>query len=190
MEEVFTKLSFANQRLEVAVRGRDYAHIHGNGFRSTDALEGLLLEHPQKLYLGVGRKVADFVEKQRAFVRLFESTDPPLLGTGEGPALVAEQFAFQEVFRDGGTVDRDKWSIGPRAVLIDGTGDEFLARSSFAPDEDRDGLGGDATDFLADLLHGAARADKGRAALDRRVGEGHRFTHEATRVDSAVQYGD
>ena len=99
---------------------------------------------------------------------------------------MAEQFTFEQVLRDGGAIDCDKRRFGARAVLVDGAGDKLLARSCFAPDEHGDGLGGDAADFLAHVLHRAARADEGCAALDRSVGQGHGFTHEAARFHGAV----
>ena len=80
--------------------GGDDAHIHGNRFRPADALKGLLLEHAQELHLRVGRQVADFVEKKRAVVRLLEAADAPLVSARERAAFVAEQFAFQQVFRE------------------------------------------------------------------------------------------
>ena len=100
-------------------------------------------------------------------VRLLEAADAPLVSARERAAFVAEQFAFQQVLRDGGAVDRDKRRLGAGAVLVDGAGDQFLARPGFAPDEHGDGLGGDAADFLADVLHRAAGADERGSARDR-----------------------
>ena len=190
MEEVFAELALTNHRFQIAVGGGDDAHIHGNHLRPADPLEGLLLEHAQEFHLRVGRQVADFVEEERALVRLLEAADAPLVSAGERAAFVAEQFAFQQVFRDGGAIDRDKRGFGARAVLVDGAGDQFLARAGFAPDEHGDGLGGDAADFLAHVLHRAAGADEGRSALGWGVGQGHGFTHEAAGIHGAMQHAD
>ena len=46
--------------------------------------------------------------------------------------------------------------LGPRAVLVDGAGDEFLAGAALAGDQDRHVLGGDAADRLVHLAHGRA----------------------------------
>ena len=75
-------------------------------------------------------------------------------------------------------------------MLIDGASNQFLARPRLAPDKHRDGLGGDASDFLAHVLHRAARADEGRAALDRGVGQSHWFTHEAAGFHGAMENAD
>ncbi len=146
-----------------------------------------MLEHAQEFHLRVGRQVANFVEKERALVRLLKAADAALVGASERAAFVAEQFTLQQVLRDGGTVDRDEGRLCARAVLINGAGDQFLARARFAPNEDRDGPGGHAADFLAHVLHRAARANQGGAALDWRVRQSHRFTHQAARIHGALQ---
>ena len=104
-------------------------------------------------------------------VGLLEAADAAGLGAGEGAAFVAEQFAFQQGFGDGGAVDGDEGRFGAVAVLVDGAGDEFLAGAGLAADEHVDGLGGDAANFLVDGLHGAAVADEGvaRGPAARRV---------------------
>ena len=146
-----------------------------------------MLEHAQEFDLRVGRQVADLVEEERALVRLLEAADAPLVGARERAAFVAEQFTLQEVFRNGGAIDRDERRFGARAVLIDGAGDQLLARARFAPDEHGDRLGGDAANFLAHVVHRLADADEGCSALDRGVGQGHGFAHEAAGIHGAMQ---
>ena len=46
------------------------------------------------------RQVADLVEKDRAAVGLLEAADAPGVGAGERAAFVAEQFAFEQGFRE------------------------------------------------------------------------------------------
>jgi hypothetical protein len=75
-------------------------------------------------------------------------------------------------------------------MLVDGAGDQLLARPRFAPDEHGDGLGGNAADALVHVLHRAAVADEGRAALNRRVGQAYGFTHQATSLHGAMQHAD
>ena len=59
-----------------------------------------------------------------------------LAGTGEGPALIAEQLAFHQVFRDGGAVDRHEGAVGPLALVVNGLSEELLARTGFPVQED------------------------------------------------------
>jgi len=78
---------------------------------------------------------------------------------GESPLFIAEQLAFHEVFRNGRTVDLDEGVAFPRAVDVDGVGDEFLARSRLTGDENGGRRRGHPFDGLEDLLHRLAGAD-------------------------------
>ena len=172
------------------MRGGDDAHVHGKRLGAADALEGLLLEDAQELHLRAGREVADLVEEERAFVRLLEAADAPLLRAGERTAFVAEEFALQKIFRDGGAIDGDERCLRPVAVLVEGAGDEFLAGAGLAANEHGDGLGGDAADFLAHILHGSAGADE-RGAGGRCVGRQRDWlAHEAAGIGGAVEQAD
>jgi len=90
MKEIFAETSFTNHRFQIAVRGSDDAHIHGNRLRPPDPLESLLLKHAQEFDLSVGRQVADFIEEERAFVRLLEAANAPLVSACECAAFVAK----------------------------------------------------------------------------------------------------
>ena len=104
---------------------------------AAEALEVLLLQHAQHLALCQRRHVADFVEEQRAAVALLELADAAAVGPGEGALLVAEQLALQQGLRDGGAVDGQERPGGAAAVLVEGAGDQFLARAALAGDAAR-----------------------------------------------------
>ena len=79
---------------------------------------------------------------------------------GEGALLVAEQFAFQQSGRQGGAMHCHHRLPGPRTELMNGFGDEFLARAAFAQDQHRGGPGlGHLPHFFQDLLHRGRFAD-------------------------------
>ena len=86
------------------------------------------------------------------------------LAPREGAAFVAEQLTLQQGFGNGGAIDGDERRAGAITVLVDGSGDELLARARLAPDEDVDGLGGHSANFLVDGLHGGALAYQGVAS--------------------------
>ena len=67
-----------------------------------------LLQHAQQLDLRAGRHVADFIQENRAVIGLLEPADAPQFGAGERAAFVAEQFAFQQRFGNGGAIDGDE----------------------------------------------------------------------------------
>ena len=149
----------------------------GNLFVAADALDVFLLQHAQELDLGAQAQVADFVEKNGAVVGLLEAAHAAGVRAGEGAAFVAEQFAFQQGFRNGRAVDGDERLRGALAVLVNRARDQFLAGAGFAANQHGDGGGGHAPDFLVDGLHGAAVADDGGLG---RPGFPHfqRFGHE------------
>ena len=68
------------------------------------------------------------------------------LGAGEGAAAVAEQLALEQVARDGGAVERHERFLGAIGEVVDRAGEDFLAGTALAGDEDvdvgpRDALG-------------------------------------------------
>jgi hypothetical protein len=62
---------------EVAVGGRDDAHVDLHGLVAADALELALLQHAQQLHLDGRGDLADLVEEERAAVGLLEAPLAP-----------------------------------------------------------------------------------------------------------------
>ena len=98
--------------VEVAVGGGDDADIDLDRLGAADAVDLALLDGAQQLGLQADVHLADFVEQQRAAVGFLELADAAGDGAGEGALLMAEQFALQQVLRDGGAVDRDEGLVG------------------------------------------------------------------------------
>ena len=113
-----------------------------------------------------GRHVSDFIEEERAFVGEFEFARLAGGGSGEGSFFVAEKFALQKIFGDGGAVDLDERAGSAARLFVDGAGDEVFANSAFAA-EQNGGVGGrNAFDGGQHLLHlGADGDDVGMAVL-------------------------
>ena len=94
-------------------RGDD-AGIHRDGFPSPKALDRPLLEDAEKLHLGARAEVADFIQEERSAMGLLEAADSPRFRTGEGAALVTEQFRFEQRLRERCAVDGKERTIGAR----------------------------------------------------------------------------
>ena len=105
------------------------------------------------------RDVADLVEEQRPLVGQLEAADLLGDGAGEGALLVAEQLALQQARGDGRAVQLDEGAVPPRAQLVQGAGDEFLARARLAANEHRGVGGGDGLDLLEHPAQGGTVAD-------------------------------
>ena len=71
--EVLAEAAVREQRLEVAVGGRDDAHVDLDLAAAAHARELAVLQHAQQLRLHRRRHVADLVEEERAAVRLLEA---------------------------------------------------------------------------------------------------------------------
>jgi hypothetical protein len=139
-------------------RGDD-ADVDLDRLIAADALKRAALQDAENLRLRGRRHVADFVEEDGAVVALLELADALRGGAGERAAFVAEQFAFEQLLRDGRAIDGEERLGVAFAVMIDGAGDEFLTRAAFAGDE-RGGIGsGDLADEFEDLLHRFAATD-------------------------------
>src|SRR5690348_6932200 len=108
VEEIQAERPRVHLAAELAVRGRNDAHVDRHGLVGTDSLNLTALERAEKGRLEVRRQFADFVEKYRAAARSLESAEPALLGPGEGAALVAEELGGEEAGRDRCAIDDDE----------------------------------------------------------------------------------
>ncbi len=126
--------------------------------------------------------IADLVQEERPAVALFELSDAAAVGAGERAFFVAEKFAFQQRFRDGGAIDGQEWAIRPLAELVDGSGHQFLSRPALPSNQHGDILRGDQADRFVHFLHCRRTADdhvsidmqrRGRIERDRFVGHPH-----------------
>ena len=105
------------------------------GLVLADAANLAAFQHAQQLGLHRLGQLADFVEEDRAAVGHFEQADAVLVGAGERAFAMAEQLAFDERLGQGAAVDRDERLVGPRALVVNGAGDQFLAGAGFAEDQ-------------------------------------------------------
>src|SRR2546421_25177 len=104
---------------------------------------------------------------------LLEFANAPTFRTRECPFLVPKKFALQELFRQRGTINRQKRAGRPAAVLIDRARHQLFARPALSFDQDRYLLGRDPPNRLVNLLHGWAAADNRISLIVRRIGISH-----------------
>ena len=109
------------------------------------------------------------------------SNRPRGLRAGERAALVAEQLALEQVLRDRGGVDGDERAARARAVLVQRTRDQLLARARLAGDEHGDDALAQAADGAEHVLHRGGLAEHlghvGRAVVAHLLA--HALVHRA-----------
>ena len=134
--EILAERALAHQCVEVAVGGRDDAHVDGDRAIAADPLDLALLEHAQQLGLHGGRHVADLVEEERAALGLLELAEVPGARAGEGALLVPEQLRLDQLGRHRGAVERHEGRERARALAVDRTRNQLLAGAGLADDAD------------------------------------------------------
>jgi hypothetical protein len=95
------------------------------------------LEHAQQLDLQPRRGLTDFVEEYGAAVRLLEDALRIGHGARESAARMAEEFRFQDAFRQRAAVDRHERPRHPSSVRVDRACHQLFSRAAFARDEHR-----------------------------------------------------
>src|SRR5450759_5331263 len=83
------------------------------------------------------------------------------IGTCKSSSFMSEEFALQESLSKSRAVDCNQRFLGPAAVPMNCPGYEFLARSSFAYNQDSCVRGGNACDLLAYFLDFGAVPEDG-----------------------------
>ena len=131
-------MPFARQLVQVAIGGRDDAHIDLHRPLGADRIDFAFLQRAQQLDLHVEPQLADLVEEQRAAIGFLEFAQMLVGGAGEGALLVAEQDAFDQVLGDGAAIDGDEGLAGALRAALDGARDQLLADAEFAFDQDRE----------------------------------------------------
>ena len=170
--KVFAEFLRAHQIFEILVGGGDHADVDLDRLHPAHALDFAFLQHAQDFGLRGGCHIADFIEKNRAAIAQFKFTQPLRRGTGERAAFVAEEFTFDQIFRDRRAIHRHEGLGRTMTVAMETAGDEFLARATLARDHHRGIAGGKLADDLEDLLHGGRGADNAFLVL---IGVDDRF---------------
>ena len=106
--EILAKRALGHHPRQLGIGRGDDAHVHLDRLVVADALELALLQRAQQLHLQRRAHRPDFVEEQRALVRLLESSLPRADGAGERAAHVAEQLGFEQRLGNRAAVERDE----------------------------------------------------------------------------------
>jgi len=168
VEEVGPEPSLLNRSIQINVGRGDHAHVHATRLRRPDPLELAFLQHAEELGLQLERKVADFVQEDRAAVGQLEPPLPHGRRASECAALVAEQLAFDQRGGQRRAVDANELVSPATAAVVYGAREELLTGAGFAEQQHR---GIKRRDLIDALEHDAHRRAGGDDAV---VGRGLR----------------
>src|SRR6266853_2772845 len=187
--EILAEGSFLVFGIEIAVGGRHNAHVHFDLLITAYGADFFLLEKAQEFGLHLERKLADLVEKNGSGVGRLQQALLGTKSTGESAFFVAEQFAFDEGWDERSAVYGNKGKVGHGAAEVKGAGDQFLAGSAFAGNQDGGARVFEAGNEAQDVLNAGGIADD---TVDGSLGLGafaevEIFFHEADLVGHAAQ---
>ena len=148
-----------------AITRRQQPDIDAPLFDRADPPHRAIFQHAQQLGLQRTGQFADFVDEQRAAVGHFEQSRLGGHGPGKGPLFVAEQFAFQQRFRQCGTINDHQRLVGSRTLAVQCASNQFLAGAAFALNQDRFVGRAGAIDQSKHFLHRGRLADNFRFDL-------------------------
>src|ERR1700693_3889823 len=146
--EVTAKFASLHHLRQVPIGCSHQPHVHLVSPRAAQAFEFLFLQNAQQLGLQRRRNVTRLVEEERTFVGQLETANLLGYGSGERALLVAKELAFQQIQRNGSTIQPYKRTSAPRADVVDGVCDEFLAGAGFTLDQHSRTGGRDSFDLF------------------------------------------
>ena len=136
VEEILAEIAALDFLFEILVGGGDYARIHLNGLRRADRLKTMFIQRPKHFGLRLQTHVPDFVEEKSPAVRLLQFAYFVVGCAIQIASPVAEQLAFDQVFRNRSAVHFDEWSIRACAQLMHRTRDQLLTGAALAINQD------------------------------------------------------
>jgi hypothetical protein len=134
--QILAKLAGGDAIAQVAVGGRDDAHVGADGHAiSAHGLNFAGLGKTQQHRLHAEAHLPEFIEERAAISDLGEAR---LVAVGPGKAAfhVAEQLGFQQGFGDAAAVDGDEATRAPHTLVVDQARHNFFADAGLPHDED------------------------------------------------------
>jgi hypothetical protein len=116
--EVLAQSPFADRLTHRTIGCGEDAHVDWQVFACAEAQNSLLFENPEQFGLHLGPHLGDLIEQKAATVRPLEASLAAAIRAG----LVAEQFAFDQAFRDSGAIDCHVRSVLARRSVVDRAG--------------------------------------------------------------------
>ena len=133
--QVLAELPGRLLRVEVAMRRRDDANVHGDGLGRADGPHLLLLQHAQQLHLQRQRHVADFVEEHRPAVGRLEQPLVSRTAPVNGPCTWPNSSDSSSCSGMAPQLTATKGLSAARACPVHRPRQQLLARAAVAADQ-------------------------------------------------------
>ena len=168
---------------KIAVSGGNQPDVGMERFDPAHPAEDIGLEKAKQLRLDGKRQFPDLVEKEGPPGRRLHQSRLAGVGAGKGPLFMAEELAFDEVFRKPRAIHGHEGAVGPGRELVDGQRHQLLPRPRLAVQENGGGLG-------RHLVDGRHHPDKGGRFPDKsfrsRIGAAGRRADDPLEVDRSL----
>src|SRR5208282_2607395 len=135
--QVSAQSALSDGALKLTIGGGQNPHIDRNLPSASKPRNLLIFENAKQFGLHLRPHLCDLVEQKGSAVRAFETAFAPAIRAGEGAALVAEQFAFDQGLRNGRAIDGDVGTAMARRFVVDCTCGQLLSRTTLASDDHR-----------------------------------------------------
>src|SRR5690606_6815561 len=112
-----------------AVGGCDDANVDVDRLSPANGDHPLLLQNAEQLCLDLERKLAHFVEEERALAGETKVTRCVAYGSGKRTSYMSEQLAFEEVGRQSGAIDGSERTLGTGRGTMNGRRYELFTRA-------------------------------------------------------------
>ena len=119
------------------------------------------LQGAKKLGLQIEWKLANLIEEDGPGFRGDQKTVLGAICSRKGALDVSEEFALDQCGHEGAAVDRQEWLFGVWSAVMNGSGDQFLARPTLTQDQDGMSAFGNLGENAVELLHCYGMADHG-----------------------------
>jgi hypothetical protein len=134
--EVLAEETLLYSFLKIAVSRNQDAYINGSALCGPNPEHLAVHQNTEQFSLGCRRHLACLVKKKGPAIGSLKQTLTGSIRSRESSAFVSKKFALQEGLAESGAIDCDQRFLRPAAVSMNCPGDQFLARSRFAHDQD------------------------------------------------------
>jgi hypothetical protein len=125
--EIAAKAFFLHHLFQVAMSCRHHAHVNLLYSIAAQPFKLPFLQHSEKLSLEFERDIADFIQKECAFVCQFEAAHFSGNGPGERSSLMTEEFTLKESKGNCGAVEPYERTVTPWTEIVNRARDQFLS---------------------------------------------------------------